>query len=1031
MPASALIALSKLTPEFVGSFLKAYETNRDDIPVNINALQCVAHYSTQAERIFQLHLRLEAAVVAEINAIRQQLALPELSKQTNQQDLQGPVELLSEAFSQRNAALEMWSAVYHRFFAPYPDSIKGLCAAAGVNKRRFYRRRDDGLDALAHILVMAEVEARQEIRGVQLYERLPLRTYSTLLGRDELITELRLLIDNPHGPRIISLEGLAGIGKTAVARQLATDLTDVGLIQGLAWINLSTVEINTNGQLVPNTNMVRTVPGVIESIIQQFDFGEVLGGMPPQVQAGRLRDALSEGTNLVVLDGLETLDDPAALLELLYPLTLRVVFVITTRRSLGNMPGVLVRALPGLSEKASYKLFVETCNQYQVVCDLHPEQIRALHHFAEGRPGLLYLLADYLRKVSIHDLLEMLEAERLPYELLDRLSIWFESQLRALSGDARQLLTVLCCVVENGERREWVKFVANLPPERLALAEQLLATYCFITRHANLSSYSQIRIPPLLRAYLKGQLLRLRDNPEWTPNIRDKQAWLMRCAVSLRQVLRQAPAWVDATDRVELLDGQGLNRYYLLLEAAQEWTSLRHLALDLILALHPLPLHNGDWKRWRHEMSFAANCLHELERYEEQARILNSLAVVHFHSGKWDSLLNTCEAILTLSHERDLPIAMTRASYTAVDAFYYLGQHSEVPDYLARVTNSPVLAQAEGLSASIAFAWLCLTRAIVYRAEGKLELAYEQTIEAERLLVDAGSPDIHMMGTVYQHQGLMLWALGRYKEAELQLQYAHHIFIDIDDIFTQAFVEGNLGLLNWSMGKLVSSMNHTTDSLSIARMVEANWHVAAQTGNLALLQLYKGDLNQAFEKVTQHKQLATDQEITLEIHRANINRGAILFHRSRFAEALSALERGRKIEGLSPMGKACLLVYLARVYAHRYRKTDAWQCIEEVTAIMDSTQSPPLKIIVLRTKAEITHDEDKARKWLREALILSEDTNRDFDRAACLLSLAALEPHDSSQVYWHAGAALLAGMDADKWLEGASSQKPPVLPTLI
>ncbi len=1018
-----MIDPDQITADFIGSFLKAFPAAPP-----VTGLQWLAHHGSEHQRTMQLYIRLEAWTVAALNRQRLLLSLPTLEAGALPPD---PVAALREDFASGSPLLEAWSAVYHRYFAERQYAVKDLCQRADINKRRFYRRLDDGLASLARLVLTAELEARQNMLGTDLYANLPQRTFSRLIGRDALLARLRALLDDPRGPRIISLEGMARIGKTAIARQFAEELTHYGLLGGLAWVTLAPT---VPGQLLPIPTAEAASPlAALQAIARQLGSTVDPASLSLEDLVQQLRTLLVEPLYLVVLDGLDAMPEAAALLEILRPLTLRLRVLITTRRSLGAVPGVEVLAVDGLDQQGTLELLTQECARFQVECAASREQLATLHEFVIGHPAFISLVALLLRSMPLSALLDRL-AGQLPDSALDYLINTFDSQLLSLERPAARLMLAMAYSPPGGETRDWLRFVSGLSPQAFARAEEALAGHYLINRSSDDLSLA-LKARQILRVTIRSQLARRRESAADGKPLAAGPAtvWMLRGAVQLRRTLRTLTRQLAGGAALNISDDRLLPRYYAVIDAAHDWPQLETLLADLIIRLHPRPLHNGDWATWQPEMACAAEVLGRTGRHREQARLLLDLATLASHSVRWEEAIATGLAILEIARTHALPLAYGAATYTLCAAYVYRGEMDAVAALLRESATAPLLAgSAPDDETRIGQVWLAVARGLGLRTEGKTEGAYAEMLAAERLLATAAGSYPDVRAQVLQHQGILLWMLGENTEAEQRLETALRIAEDLDDIFFQALVQGNLGLVYLAQGRLRMATSQHQTSIHYARQHGASWQIVVYTGNLAVLNLYRGNLAQALETADSQLAIAEDLRIQLEIYRAQANRGMVLFHMGRTAEAISALRREKATPGIIYANQVCTQLYLGRAYALRGQYTLAWREINQAKASAADLHSAPLDIVVLRVMAEVARNPLAAREWLEQALAMAVESGRDFDRAACLLSLAALaESEAARQARWEEGAELLTGMDADAWLDGASPLQPPRLPALV
>lgn len=66
---------------------------------------------------------------------------------------------------------------------------------------------------------------------------LPAKPYSSLIGRDEPLEKSLSALRNPNGPLFISISGIGGIGKTAVAYEIADRCLQEKLFHSVLWFS--------------------------------------------------------------------------------------------------------------------------------------------------------------------------------------------------------------------------------------------------------------------------------------------------------------------------------------------------------------------------------------------------------------------------------------------------------------------------------------------------------------------------------------------------------------------------------------------------------------------------------------------------------------------------------------------------------------------------------------------------------------------------------------------------------------------------
>jgi hypothetical protein len=132
-------------------------------------------------------------------------------------------------------------------------------------------------------------------------DQLPSKAYRRLLGRDILIAEALSALRDPTGKRIVAIDGMGGIGKTALARELATIALEHNLFDQVVWEQASKEHVITNSIL----NEASDFDELLDAIARKIGSLDVV-----QLQGlekyERLKSVLDKHNVLIVLDNLET-----------------------------------------------------------------------------------------------------------------------------------------------------------------------------------------------------------------------------------------------------------------------------------------------------------------------------------------------------------------------------------------------------------------------------------------------------------------------------------------------------------------------------------------------------------------------------------------------------------------------------------------------------------------------------------------------------------------------------------------------------
>jgi hypothetical protein len=218
-----------------------------------------------------------------------------------------------------------------RFVAEEP--LPRLLGRYHYAERTFFSRQKKAVAALTGIIWAAE----ETLRGMALTEAqqrvlngLPPPTFSRLFGVTGRLHELKELLRNGEACWLIAVDGMGGIGKTALARAAVETLVAAGRFERVAWITAQQQSFAW-GRLQPAETPVLTYATCLGELARLL--GVDLQGAPSEgAQEQRLRLALTASATLIVVDNLETAADMAALVAGLHRLARPAKVMLTTRQ---------------------------------------------------------------------------------------------------------------------------------------------------------------------------------------------------------------------------------------------------------------------------------------------------------------------------------------------------------------------------------------------------------------------------------------------------------------------------------------------------------------------------------------------------------------------------------------------------------------------------------------------------------------------------------------------------------------------------
>jgi hypothetical protein len=496
------VEVEHITTSLLNDTLRAWR-QVEEIPAGLLELDILRQQASSSRVEIEIRLRdlIESLVAGELAGRRAAEGLPTQNAGRSRAELLAAV---AGDFSRNHSEIEAWSALYHRFLAPTPLSVEELALAAHLDARNFRRRVDGGVRRLTEQLRRLEMAEHNRLCRVRLGRHLPPPEYAKLFGVTDLKHELGALLRQESGPDFVSIEGMGGGGKTALARATAFELAENSDLDGIAWVSARQTWLTDRGAIETAPDAATSLADIVNKLTTQLGLAE-LAGLSIHEKLERLAGFLSSARHLIIIDNLESISDVDSLLPALMPLARPTRFLLTSRQTLSHYPTVTRLPVPPLSLDDSQALVESELRRRGRDGALKPDDMAALYEVVGGAPLALKLVAAQMSRWPLPILLDNLRhaRQRAPENLY---TFIYRRSWLALSDPARQLLLSLLTIAPDGEDIEWLRLMSFMPPDEFDDALALLLSYSLLEA-AGPPDSPRYRLHRLTTTFLQTEVL--------------------------------------------------------------------------------------------------------------------------------------------------------------------------------------------------------------------------------------------------------------------------------------------------------------------------------------------------------------------------------------------------------------------------------------------------------------------------------------------------------------------------------------------
>ena len=333
-------------------------------------------------------------------------------------------------------------------------------------------------------------------RAEQLKRQLPLPTYTRLFGVESFTDELLSCLRSPQQHPIITVQGIGGIGKTALADYSVRRLIEqADTLHDLVWISAKQKFLTGSGIVDYRTQI--NLERVFDDLGQKLDLNDVLRLPLPQ-KIDRIATVLRQVPYLVIIDNLETVQDFQGLAPWLEKLARPTTFLLTSREYVPALTTVTPLHLGELNQAASLALIQHTA-QEKSVTDLESERV---YDLVGGNPLALILLVSQMQYVPPETVLEGVKQGTAE----DIYKFVYQKSWLALTNEAREVLLAIQRVNDQANWT-WLYEMLDQPEQDLQDALQLLHNLSLVQIQRSADTDRLYTIHRLTATFLRTEVL--------------------------------------------------------------------------------------------------------------------------------------------------------------------------------------------------------------------------------------------------------------------------------------------------------------------------------------------------------------------------------------------------------------------------------------------------------------------------------------------------------------------------------------------
>ncbi|MBD2303240.1 helix-turn-helix domain-containing protein [Nostoc sp. FACHB-87] len=308
---------------------------------------------------------------------------------------------------------------------------------------------------------------------------LPQKTYSNFVGRETEKERLLKLLSPDHAAPIITVDGIGGVGKTALAIEVAyqclkasqNNLPDIPVFDAIIFTSAKLRNLNSAGgilTILPTSQQQFNLSNIFRAIADTLEDRTIIAEAAPEELLNAVHKSLAKQQTLLIVDNLETIDDKESVLSFLDGLPRTVKSIITTREQKSIYVHIRLTSLPEAKSLELIQHELKT-KDYPGICLTEDEQ-KKLYQGTAGIPiAIVYAIGRLADSRSFETVLNDVQSAK--GRVADFL---FTQNATSLRGKPTHKILMALAIFQDAPVCDAIAAVAGLQTETSSTVQEYL-----------------------------------------------------------------------------------------------------------------------------------------------------------------------------------------------------------------------------------------------------------------------------------------------------------------------------------------------------------------------------------------------------------------------------------------------------------------------------------------------------------------------------------------------------------------------------